>query len=35
MFNYGNALVRVKIPDYFYQEWIVVRLVTANKTKLV
>ena len=33
MFGYENGRVHVKIPDYFYQDWAAVRLVTANKTK--
>jgi hypothetical protein len=31
LFNYGNAIVHVKMPDYFYEAWVTVRLVPANK----
>jgi hypothetical protein len=30
-FGYENAIVQVKMLDYFYKEWVSIRLVPANK----
>jgi hypothetical protein len=32
--NYANAIVWVKLPDYFYTAWVASRLTPANKVHL-
>ena len=34
-FDYATAIVQVKLPMYFYREWVACRLVPANKLDLL